>query len=1086
MGKNQKKPPISWTLILIFVVVSTVILITGSLYVKNQKIYTLDIRKEELNAYANLKAGQIVRWWHERLGDAIIMRENYPLIIEIEKFISQPSDTDSRNALRQLFSSFISTFDYQNAVLLDNNWKVKLAVPAGDSAVMHNMQPLIPSITAGRKVMLTDLYRVSADKPVQLDMVIPLELKTRSGNKPVGMIIMRLDPEKILFPIVKSWPTQSYTSETLLLRQAGDSVVYLNELRHTPGEPLTVMKPIADTNLLGSKAVRGQSGVVHGVDYRGVEVLGAVKRIAGSGWYMVSKVDMKEINSQISREIFPVRLLVLLMISAFGAVIGWTIWHQRVRFYRENYQAEVEKMALRKHFDYILKYANDLILLIDTDLNIVEANDRVFEMYQYTREELIGENVSLFRLPENSEQMKEVIDILNNTGTAIFETVHRRKDGTTFPVEISARLFEAESGKYYQSIARDITERKRIERELNGLIERYNLATRAAHLAVWDYNIVEDNLTWDEKVYELYGVQKEEFPPVYSSWLNTIHPDDKANADLTIKKAIKDYEDYNTEFRVILPGEKVRYIKAFGHVVRDESGSATRMIGINYDITEQKLSENLLREREFWLSESQKVGRIGSYVFDIQRSSWSSSEVLDELFGIDRDFDRSLEGWNIIVHPDDRQMMLDYVKFHVIIGKNLFEKEYRIVNRKTGREHWVYGRGELRFNGDGSPVLMVGTIQDITERKKAELLLTEIERAYSGLFQAVNDAIYIHKPGGVFIDVNSGAAKMYGYSSEELIGMSPSDVGAPGKNDLTELDRILNRVYETGKSEQFEFWGRRKNGEIFPKEVVANKGRYLGQDVIISTARDITQRKNYEDQLKKAKEKAEESDRLKTAFLHNISHEIRTPMNAIVGFTALLDDPDVDADTRKHFINIISQSTSQLLGIISDIVDISNIETGQVKLSITEVNINTVILNLYEQYKLTADQQKILFRYEARLPDEKAFINTDKTKIIQVISNLLNNAFKFTKQGTVQFGYTLNEHNIEFFVRDTGIGVPPEKQQLVFDRFYQVEHDSARQYSGAGLGLSICKAYIELLGGKIWIESNPGKGTEIRFTHPYV
>jgi PAS domain S-box-containing protein len=1084
MGKNQKKPPISWTLVIVFVVVSAVILITGSFYIRNQKLYTLNLKKDELNAYANLKAGQIVRWWHERLGDAIILRENNPLVAEIEKFISNPSDTDSRDALVRVFNSFISTFDYQNAVLLDNNLKVRLAVPTGDSAVIHNIQPLIPSISSGQNVILTDLYRVSPDKPVQLDMVIPLEMKTGSDIRPVGTILMRLDPEKILFPIVKSWPTQSYTSETLLVRQVGDSIVYLNELRHLPDKPLSLMKAIADTNLLASKAVRGQSGILNGVDYRGVEVLGAVKRIAGSGWYMVSKVDMKEINSQVSREIFPVRLLILLMISAFGAVIGWTVWHQRVRFYRESYQAEVEKMALRKHFDYILKYANDLILLFDKDLNIVEANDRVFEIYQYSREELIGENVSIFRLPENSAQLKEIIDILNNTGTAIYQTVHRRKDGSTFPVEISARLFEAESGKYYQSIARDITERKRIEQEMNELLERYNLATKAAGLAVWDYNIIQDVLIWDDKVYELYGVKKDEFPPVYLSWLNTIHPDDKSDADLTIKKAITELKDYNTEFRVILPDKRVRYIKAFGHVVRDESGSAIRMIGINYDITEQKLSENLLREREFWLSESQKVGRIGSYVFDIHNGYWSSSDVLDDLFGIDQNYERSLDGWNDIVHPDDKQMMLDYVKFHVISGKNLFEKEYRIINRKTGREHWVYGRGELRFNEAGDPVRMIGTIQDITEKKKAELLLIETEQAYSGLFQTVSDAIYIHKSDGVFIEVNSGAAMMYGYSSEELIGMTPADVGAPGKNDMNELNRILNRVFETGKSEQFEFWGRRKNGEIFPKEVVANKGRYLGQDVIISTARDITQRKNYEDQLKKAKEKAEESDRLKTAFLHNISHEIRTPMNAIVGFTALLDDPDVDAETRKHFINIIYQSTSQLLGIISDIVDISNIETGQVKLSISEVNINSVILNLYEQYKLTADQQEVLFHYDTRLPDEKALIKTDKTKIIQVISNLLNNAFKFTKQGTVQFGYRFNEHEIEFFVKDTGIGVPPEKQALIFDRFYQVEHDSARQYSGAGLGLSICKAYIELLGGKIWIVSEPGKGSDFKFTHP--
>jgi PAS domain S-box-containing protein len=1084
MSKIQKKPPFLWALVGVFIVVSSVILISGSIYIGNLKRNTLEVKKEELNAFANLKAGQIVRWWHERLGNAIVLKENYPLVEEVDYFIKNPGKKQSRDAITQLLASIISTFDYQNAIILDNSGKVKLAIPESDSIIEQYLHPLIPSITASRKVMLTDLHQVSPDKPVQLDLVIPLELSQKSEVKSVGTIIMKLDPKKILFPIVASWPTQSKTSETLLLRKEGDSVIYLNELRHIPGQPLSLRRSISDTNLLGSKAVRGLSGVYKGIDYRGVEVLGAIKRIAGTGWYMVTKVDMVEVNDIINSEVTPVFFLIVLMISAFGAVIGWTMWHQRVRFYRNRYEAEHERMALRKHFEYVLQYANDLILLMDTDLNIVDANDHAFESYQYSRKEMIGSDIRLLRLPGSDEQLNQTLRLLEINKAAIYETIHRRKDGTTFPVEISARVFEIEGKKYYQSIGRDVTERKVIEERLNALLERYNLAIKAGKLAVWDYDIINNLLIWDERVFELYGVKQGDHPPVYESWLKLLHPEDVKSADMTIKAALKGENEYNTQFRVLLSDGSERHIKSYGHVVRDKNGAAVRMTGINFDITDQKISEKLLKEREFWLTESQKVGRIGSYIFDIPVLAWSSSEVLDDLFGIDKDYQRTLSGWNEIVHPDDRQMMLDYVQYHVIKGKNFFDKEYRIVNRKTGSEHWVYGRGELRFNDEGDPVLMIGTIQDITEKKKAELLLQETERTYSGLFHTVSDAIYIHKTDGIFIDVNNGAIDMYGYPREELIGKTPADVGAPGKNDMDRIQGILKRVFETGKSEQFEFWGKRKNGEIFPKEVVANKGSYFGQDVIISTARDVTLRKNYEDQLRFAKEKAEESDKLKTAFLHNISHEIRTPMNAIVGFTALLDEPDIDAATRKHFLNIIYQSTSQLLSIISDIVDISNIETGQVKLSISEVNINTVISNLYEQYKLTADQGKVLFHYEAKLPDDKAVIHTDKTKLIQIISNLLNNAFKFTRQGTVQFGYRMNNKNIEFFVRDTGIGVPAEKQQMIFDRFYQIENDSARQYGGAGLGLSISKAYVELLGGKIWLVSKPGKGSEFSFSHP--
>jgi PAS domain S-box-containing protein len=1084
MGKNQKKPPMSWALVWVFIAVSSLIIITGAFYIRNQTRTTLDIKKEELNAFAGLKATQVVRWWHERLGNAIILKDNHPLIEEIEYFINHPENKQSKEAITDLLGSIISTFDYQNALVLDTSGNVKLAIPEGDSTVNSYSHSLIPSISADKKVMLTDLHRISSEKPVQLDLIVPLEIAGKNGTRPVGTIIMRIDPEKILFSIVKLLPTRSNTFETLLLRKDGDSVVYLNELRHVPGKPLSIKRAIADTNLLGSKAARGQTGVVTGVDYRGVKVLGAIKKVAGSGWYMVSKIDMKEVNSTIINEVTPVILLMFLMISALGAVIGWTIWHQRVRFYKDRYEAEQERLVLRKHFEYILQYANDIILLMDVNLNIVDANDHAFEIYNYSRVEMIGSGIRLLRLPGSDEELNQLLNKLNSYGAAIYETVHRRKDGSTFPVEISARLFEIDGKKYYQSIGRDITERKVIEERLNSLLERYNLAIKAASLAVWDYDIINNNLIWDENIFELYGTKKGDKPPVYETWLSMVHPDDAARADSTIKAALSGESDYNTEFRVLLPDGSERHIKSYGHVVRDKAGAPVRMTGINYDITEQKISEKLLLEREFWLTESQRVGRIGSYIMDIPNLLWSSSDVLDNLFGIDKDYTRNLDGWNEIVHPDDRQMMMDYVRNHVIIGKQFFEKEYRIINMTTRLEHWVYGRGELRFDKEGNPVLMIGTIQDITERKKAELLLQETEQSYSGLFHTVSEAIYIHKADGIFIDVNSGAVEMYGYPREELIGMSPEDVGAPGKNDMSELEKILTSVFETGKSRQFEFWGRRKNGEIFPKEVVANKGRYFGQDVIISTARDITLRKNYEDQLRQAKEKAEESDRLKTAFLHNISHEIRTPMNAIVGFTALLDEPDMDTDARKHFINIINQSTNQLLGIISDIVDIANIETGQVKLTISDVNINEIILNLFEQYKITAGQQKLLFHYEAKLPDEKAVIHTDKTKLIQIISNLLNNAFKFTKQGTVQFGYRLNKQDIEFFVRDTGIGVPAEKQQMIFDRFYQIEHDSARQYGGAGLGLSISKAYVGLLGGKIWIDSKPGKGSEFIFTHP--
>lgn len=248
---------------------------------------------------------------------------------------------------------------------------------------------------------------------------------------------------------------------------------------------------------------------------------------------------------------------------------------------------------------------------------------------------------------------------------------------------------------------------------------------------------------------------------------------------------------------------------------------------------------------------------------------------------------------------------------------------------------------------------------------------------------------------------------------------------------------------------------------------------------------DITQRKQAESELIAAKEKAEESDRLKTAFLHNVSHEIRTPMNAIIGFSALLNEPDITEIERRQYIDIIFQSGSQLLSIINDIVDIANVESGQVRLNLKEMSLNAAMRSLHEQFSYKGKSDLLKIGLKKGLPDEESKIVTDGTKLIQILSNLISNAVKFTKEGSVNFGYTLKDGNLEFYVKDTGIGIPKEHHKKIFERFFQVDNVISRKFGGTGLGLSICKAYVELLGGKIWVSSESGHGTDFRFTLPY-
>jgi signal transduction histidine kinase len=248
---------------------------------------------------------------------------------------------------------------------------------------------------------------------------------------------------------------------------------------------------------------------------------------------------------------------------------------------------------------------------------------------------------------------------------------------------------------------------------------------------------------------------------------------------------------------------------------------------------------------------------------------------------------------------------------------------------------------------------------------------------------------------------------------------------------------------------------------------------------------DITQLKEYERKLIDAKEKAEESDRLKTAFLNNMSHEIRTPMNAICGFAEQLNSENLSEEKKKQFLNIIQNSSQQLLSVINDILSISSIETQQEKVTISLVNINQKISELLSLYKERVEYKDLIISEHSGLPDAQSMVYTDEMKLTRILSNLLNNAVKFTQKGRIEFGYTLKDNALEFFVKDTGIGIKKEFSEKIFERFIQADQSIHTNYGGTGLGLSVSKAYTELLGGDIRVESEYGKGSDFYFTIPY-
>ncbi|MBE0662452.1 MAG: PAS domain S-box protein [Bacteroidales bacterium] len=242
---------------------------------------------------------------------------------------------------------------------------------------------------------------------------------------------------------------------------------------------------------------------------------------------------------------------------------------------------------------------------------------------------------------------------------------------------------------------------------------------------------------------------------------------------------------------------------------------------------------------------------------------------------------------------------------------------------------------------------------------------------------------------------------------------------------------------------------------------------------------------NQEKELLAAKVKAEESDHLKTSFLNNMSHEIRTPLNGILGFTNLLTDTGISHEEREYYARIINQSSNQLLSIIDDIINISTIEAGQEKLNEAETDVNGLMKFLYDQFANKVDSEHVLLNYHSHVDPQAAIVFTDKTKLIQILSNLIGNAIKFTEKGMIEFQCQVREGKLLFYVEDSGIGIDPKYHELIFERFRQAATDRSREYGGNGLGLAISKAYVNLLGGEIRVESTPGQGARFSFTIAY-
>lgn len=385
---------------------------------------------------------------------------------------------------------------------------------------------------------------------------------------------------------------------------------------------------------------------------------------------------------------------------------------------------------LKEHaerYNVVKSTSMDGFWVVDRHGKVVEVNDACCHMLGYSREELLTLSLQQIDATESAEETREHIRKIIENGYERFEVRHRRKDGTIIDVEVSTTFLSASD--HFLAFIRDIGERKRTEEALRESEERFRLAMEATSDGVWDWNIATDTGYFSPSYYRMLGHEPGALPATVQTWLDHLHPEDReravrANMDCVEGKT----QSFQAEFRMRTRDGKWRWILGRGSAVtRDAEGRALRLIGTHQDITDRKVAEEALRNRERLLRDAQRIGHLGTYDYDITVDRWESSPELDSIFGISASHPKDFRSWLALIHPGHRQRMETYF-LSLLSEKHWFDMEYKIIRPSDGEERWLYGTGEFTFDDDGRPVRMIGTIQDITDRKQAEEAILQLNR----------------------------------------------------------------------------------------------------------------------------------------------------------------------------------------------------------------------------------------------------------------------------------------------------------------------------------------------------------------------
>ncbi|MEI6060612.1 MAG: PAS domain S-box protein [Bacteroidota bacterium] len=735
-------------------------------------------------------------------------------------------------------------------------------------------------------------------------------------------------------------------------------------------------------------------------------------------------------------------------------------------------RAEDALMQSEERYRTIFENVQDVFYQTNLEGEVLEISPSIKHFAEFNREEIIGAPVDNLYFDANDRSIL-IQEIQKNGELRDYEIKLKTKTGQARHASINARLIYDTKGNphHIDGAIRDTSERKLAEIALQESEAMYrNLVFR---LPDGVYKSTDEGRFVDVNpaMAKMLGYESvEELKAIDIKTQLYFKPSDRESVILKVDK-----EEIGVYRMKKKDGSEI-WVEDHGWLNKDDSVNILFHEGIMRDVTERKRAEDAVISSEIRYRRLFESAKDGILILDAATGKIVDvNPFLVELLGYSEEQFIEKAIWEIgflkdIVANEDKFLELqqqEYVRY-----------EDLPLETADGRRINVEFISNV-YQVDLKKVIQCN-IRDISDRVINEKQLKLLSRAVA---QSPTTVIITDKAGNIEY-VNPKFTEVTGYAMEEVLGKNPRFLQS-GEQSAEFYQGLWNAIL-SGKEWTGEFHNKKKNGDSYWESAAISSITDNANNIshFIAVKEDITEKKEMIRELVIAKERAEESDRLKSAFLANMSHEIRTPMNGILGFTSLLKEPKLTGAEQQEYIAIIEKSGTRMLNIINDIISISKVEAGQLQVNITETNISQQLDYIYTFFKPEVEQKGMLLLLKNSLTANEAIIQTDREKVYAILTNLVKNATKFTQTGFIEIGLDKKDNFLVFSIRDTGTGIPKEQTEIIFERFRQGSESLSRNYEGAGLGLAISRAYVEILGGKIWFESEFTKGTMFYFTIP--